>query len=71
MGLGLGLNRLEIDGQTCALDIPLDRFYDYRLSNHTMDSLKTAKEIGKPFFVMAGFRRPHRVFMVQKQFWDL
>ena len=64
-------NPANLDPQTCALDIPLDKFYDYRLSDHTINSLNTAKAIGKPFFVMAGFRRPHRVFMVQKRFWDL
>lgn len=53
------------------MDGPLDQFYDYRLSNHTMGSLRLAQKIGKPFFVMAGFRRPHRVFQVARRFWDL
>ena len=64
-------NPANLDPQACGLDLPLDAFYDYRLSNHTIESLQTAARIGKPFFVMAGFRRPHRVFMVQKHFWDL
>ena len=64
-------NAANLDPQVCALDGPLDQFYDYRLSNHTMGSLRLAKEVGKPFFVMAGFRRPHRVFQVARRFWDL
>jgi hypothetical protein len=36
-----------------------------------MQSLALAKRKGNPFFIMAGFRRPHRVFYVHKRFWDL
>ena len=32
--------------------------YDYRLASHTISTLQLAKREGKPFFVMAGFRRP-------------
>jgi hypothetical protein len=49
----------------------MEGFYDYRLSNHTMQSLRLAKAKGAPFFIMAGFRRPHRVFYVHKRFWDM
>jgi arylsulfatase A-like enzyme len=64
-------NPAKLDPQACALDVPMESFYDYRLANHTIKSLRRAKDIGKPFFVMAGFRRPHRVFRVHKRFWDL
>jgi len=29
------------------------------------------KNIDAPWFVMAGFRRPHRDFFVHQQYWDL
>ena len=51
-------NAANLDPQACALDIPMEGFYDYRLSNHTMQSLGLAKAKGDPFFIMAGFRRP-------------
>ena len=35
-----------------------EEIYDYRLASHTISTLQLAKREGKPFFVMAGFRRP-------------
>lgn len=82
-------NPAKLNPQVCALDVSMEFFYDYRLANHTIKSLHTAKAIGKPFFIMAGmvvllclacrcytyimagFRRPHRVFQVHKKFWDM
>ena len=51
----------------------IDRCYvtDYRLATHTIATLQLAKREAKPFFVMAGFRRPHRDFLVHQQYWDL
>ena len=48
-----------------------DEIYDYRLATHTIATLQLAKREGRPFFVMAGFRRPHRDFLVHQQYWDL
>jgi len=47
------------------------KLYDYKLRNQTLNMLAVAKEIGKPWYVMAGFRRPHRDFEVHKKYWDL
>lgn len=49
----------------------MEQFYDYRLATHTIETLKTVSEIDAPWFVMAGFRRPHRDFFVHQQYWDL
>eukprot|EP01052_Picozoa_sp_SAG31_P027559 SAG31_NODE_2589_length_5427_cov_3.886449_1_plen_362_part_10 len=48
-----------------------EQIYDYRLATHTIATLQLAKREGKPFFVMAGFRRPHRDFLVHQQYWDM
>eukprot|EP00040_Diaphanoeca_grandis_P036705 m.235426 g.235426 ORF g.235426 m.235426 type:complete len:731 (+) comp33664_c2_seq1:100-2292(+) len=47
------------------------QIYDYRLRNHTIDTLRLVSTMQTPFYVMAGFRRPHRVFKVMKKYWDL
>ena len=44
---------------------------DYRLATHTIATLQLAKKQDRPFFVMAGFRRPHRDFLVHQQYWDM
>ena len=64
-------NPAKLEPQACGLDLPLEQFYDVRLANHTVQTLRLASSIDQPFFVMAGFRRPHRVFRVQKRFWDM
>jgi len=48
-----------------------DEIYDYRLATHTIATLQLAKREGRPFFVMAGFRRPHRDFLVHQRYWDM
>ena len=45
--------------------------YDYRLRNHTLDTLRLVESMGGPCYVMAGFRRPHRNFKVFKKYYDL
>ena len=56
----------------CVVNGSIDaEIYDYRLATATIKTLGVAKEENKPFFVMAGFRRPHRDFLVHQQYWDL
>ena len=46
----------------CPLDeskYPDSYHYDWKLANHTIDTLKYVTGIDKPWFVAAGFRRPH------------
>jgi len=45
--------------------------YDMRLANHTIKTIRLAVSLKKPWFVMVGFRRPHRDFKVHKKYWDL
>lgn len=41
----------------CAVNGSMDQLYDYRLANHTIETLHTVSQIDAPWFVMAGFRR--------------
>ena len=77
---GFVMNPAKLPIQMCALDVPMDFFYDYRLATHTIETLRLVANITttvdgkkrpKPWFVMAGFRRPHRVFQVHKKYYDL
>ena len=63
----------------CVVDGPMEQFYDWRLANATIDTLHTAMAqtraipagVKRPFYIMAGFRRPHRDFYVHRKYWDL
>lgn len=55
----------------CAINGSLDQIYDYRLASHTIQTIRTVHSLGKPFFVMAGFRRPHRDFLVHSKYWNM
>lgn len=54
----------------CALDEPDDHFYDYHLANDTIFKLRYAAT-RQPFFIQAGFARPHAPWRVPQRFWDL
>ena len=46
----------------CPLDegkYPDSFHYDWKLANHTIELLKYVQNKGGPWFVAAGFRRPH------------
>mmetsp|Transcript_30119 Transcript_30119/g.90213 ORF Transcript_30119/g.90213 Transcript_30119/m.90213 type:complete len:714 (-) Transcript_30119:137-2278(-) len=47
------------------------QLYDYRLMNHTIATLQTVAARTAPWYVMAGFRRPHRNWKVHRKYWDL
>ena len=63
------------DGGTwCPL--PEDKYpdsyhYDWQLANHTISVLKYVKNKGDPWFVAAGFRRPHAPWKFPQRFWDM
>eukprot|EP00041_Stephanoeca_diplocostata_P022203 m.527055 g.527055 ORF g.527055 m.527055 type:complete len:610 (-) comp22008_c0_seq7:1261-3090(-) len=48
-----------------------DAFYDYQLAVLAARQIIASKSLGRPFFVGAGLRRPHRVWHVPKRFYDL
>lgn len=58
----------------CPLDekkYPDSYHYDWQLANHTMSTLQYVKSKGDPWFIAAGFRRPHSPWMMPKKFWDM
>ena len=56
----------------CPSDEPFSNFYDWQLANATVSQLEYANGLkGQPFFIAAGLRRPHRVWHVPRQFYDL
>lgn len=59
----------------CRVDEPHEHFYDFGLANATLERIKYAngvlKSKGTPFFIQAGFARPHAPWRVPADFWDL
>lgn len=59
----------------CPQDLPDEAFFDWQLANHTIHSLRYAKahsdKHGTPFFIGAGFRRPHTPWFIAQRFVDM
>lgn len=56
--------------------LPEDKYpdsyhYDWQLANHTISVLNYVKKKGGPWFVAAGFRRPHAPWKFPQRFWDM
>ncbi len=56
-------------------DVPDERYADGRVAAETVERLRAAKarlaRDGTPFFIAAGFARPHLPFSAPKKYWDL
>ena len=52
-------------------DYPDTWHYDWQLANHTISTLKYVDKKGGPWFLAAGFRRPHDPWMMPQRFWDM
>lgn len=55
----------------CRVDAADADFYDYGLANHTIGLLRRAKADPRPFFIAAGFARPHAPWRVPARYWDM
>eukprot|EP00038_Savillea_parva_P014739 m.11964 g.11964 ORF g.11964 m.11964 type:complete len:712 (+) comp2895_c0_seq1:126-2261(+) len=55
----------------CVIDGDESQLYDYRLMNHTVNTIARVAAMPQPWYVMAGFRRPHRDWEVHRKYWDL
>lgn len=69
-GAWLGGEVSELD-TWCPLKHPDSYHYDWKLANNTIETLKYLKGIGSPWFLAAGFRRPHVPWMMPQKYWDL
>jgi iduronate 2-sulfatase len=70
-----GFNTLPRGAAFEAPDVADDAYADGRVAAETIKRLRAAKERrendGTPFFIVAGFARPHLPFSVPKKYWDL
>ena len=54
----------------CA-DVPDSAYSDGRVADKTIYDLRRLQKAGKPFFLAAGFYKPHLPFNAPKKYWDL
>jgi len=54
---------------TQALDVPDDAYIDGRIADAAVEAMAKLKD--KPFFLAAGFWKPHLPYNAPKQYWDL
>lgn len=56
-------------------DVKDDQYADGRVANETIKRLQSARQRrtdnGTPFFIVAGFARPHLPFSAPRKYWDL
>ncbi len=52
-------------------DVLDEAYFDGKTANKTIADLKKLKASGKPFFLAAGFVKPHLPFNAPKKYWDL
>lgn len=52
-------------------DVGDDDYPSGRLANKIIEDFKRAKAAGTPFFITAGFTKPHLPFNAPKKYWDL
>lgn len=52
-------------------DIPDDGYPTGVVTNKTLHDLQRLKEMGQPFFLAVGYRKPHLPFNAPKKYWNL
>jgi arylsulfatase A-like enzyme len=52
-------------------DVPDDGYSDGKLASLAIEKLASLKANDKPFFLAAGFFKPHLPFNAPKRYWDL
>jgi arylsulfatase A-like enzyme len=54
-----------------AADVPDNAYPDGALADKIIGDLRRAKQEGTPFFITAGFTKPHLPFNAPKKYWDM
>lgn len=54
-----------------AADVPDNAYPDGALADKVIADLRRAKKEGTPFFITAGFTKPHLPFNAPKKYWDM
>ena len=52
-------------------DVPDNAYIDGQTTDRTIEDLRRLKDAGEPFFLAAGFVKPHLPFNAPKKYWDL
>jgi len=52
-------------------DVTDSDYPDGKIADKALSDLKRLKEIGKPFFLAAGFKKPHLPFNAPSSYWEL
>ncbi len=52
-------------------DVNDEDYFDGQIASKTIDDIKRLSEKGTPFFLAAGFLKPHLPFNAPKKYWDL
>jgi len=52
-------------------DVPDNAYFDGTIAEKTIADLQHVDETEKPFFIVAGFRKPHLPFNAPKKYWDM
>ncbi len=59
-----------INGTECR-DVPDNAYYDGRVAETAVRTLRQLTQTDKPFFLAVGFWKPHTPFNAPKKYWDL
>ncbi|MFN3193795.1 MAG: sulfatase [Aureliella sp.] len=66
-----GMNSLPRGAAFENPDVADEAYADGRVAAETIRRLQAAKKREQPFFIVAGFARPHLPFSAPKKYWDL
>jgi len=56
---------------TEAIDVGDEAYQDGQMTNNVVQMIKQLANKEKPFFIAAGFKKPHLPFVAPKKYWDL
>lgn len=63
------LEKLKVSSEM--LDVDDDAYQDGQMARNAVDMIKQLAKKEKPFFIAAGFKKPHLPFVAPKKYWDL
>ncbi len=66
-----GMNQLPRGAAFESPDVEDEAYADGRVAAETVERLRAAKDRDRPFFIVAGFARPHLPFSAPKKYWGL